>query len=839
MSREGGDRMSTAWALALRDMRGGLKGLRLLIVCLFLGVAGLAGVGSLGQAITAELDARGREILGGDIELRVAQRDATDAERAAFARIGAVSRSVRLRAMASRSDGQASVLAELKGVDPRWPLYGTLKLAPGAIGAGPSGLDAVIAPALAERLLLRVGDAVRVGEARLRIAGLIADEPDRVGEGFTLGPSIIVSEAGLAATRLVQPGSLYVTRYRLRLPDGQDAHAVAETLDDRFHDANWEVSDRTNAARGLRRFVDQLGQFLTLVGLTALIVAGIGVGNGVASWLDQRRPGIATLKILGASSRTIFRIYVIQIAIVAAGAILAGLAMGAAVPAIVGALAGDALPVAPKFAIFPLPLAISAAYGALAALLFSLAPLSRAGQVSPAAIFRARIEPLGLPRWTILLPMAIAGLGIAALAIGTARQPLLSAGFLGGAIAIFAALGGIGRLVKRGARALPRPRRPLLRLAIANLHRPAAQTDRLIVALGLGLTLFVMLAVLQTNLANQIERTIPAVAPNFFALDIPAGEIGRFRETVLGRAPQARITSVPSLRGSVVAVRGVRVTDMKPVPKGAWILNGDRGITYAARLPEGNDVIEGRWWPADYAGPPLVSIEEQAARALELKPGDMMTFSVLGVEMDARVASIRRVNWETMGFNFGIVFAPGALEAAPHSEMATIALPDRQEGAVNRAVIGAFPSVSLIRVKDVVGQVSTIFGQLATAIRAAASVTLAAGIAVLVGAIAASRRSRLYDAVLLKLLGASRRQILLAQAVEYALLASVVALLALGAGVAAGWYVATQIFDLRWAPDWPTVLATLALGSLGTLAIGLIGSLPVLAARPAAALRSL
>ncbi|WP_016744665.1 ABC transporter permease, partial [Rhizorhabdus wittichii] len=318
--------MKTAWALALRDMRGGLKGLRLLIICLFLGVAGLAGVGSLSRAITAELDSRGQEILGGDIEMRVAQREAAPDERAAFARQGLVSETIRLRAMASRADAAAAVLAELKSVDDRWPLYGTLRLEPGALAPRPAGLDAMVAPALAERLSLRIGDSVRIGETSFRVAGLIAEEPDRVGEGFTLGPSILVSREGLAATRLVQPGSLFTARYRIRLPADRDAHAIAERLGERFHDANWEVTDRTNAARGLRRLVDQLGQFLTLVGLTALVVAGIGVGNGVASWLDQRRPGIATLKILGASSATIFRIYLIQVAIVSAGAILAGLA---------------------------------------------------------------------------------------------------------------------------------------------------------------------------------------------------------------------------------------------------------------------------------------------------------------------------------------------------------------------------------------------------------------------------------------------------------------------------------------------------------------------------------
>jgi putative ABC transport system permease protein len=831
--------MRNAWTLALREMRGGLRGLRLLIICLFLGVTELAGVGSLGQAINAALDTRGREILGGDIQLSVAQRDATSTERAAFARIGTLTKTIRMRAMAARLDGSAAVLGELKSIDASWPLYGRFKLAPGALAPRPTGLETAIAPALAQRLSLRVGDSIRVGSTRLRVIGVIADEPDRVGEGFTLGPTMLVAPEGLAATRLVQPGSLYDTRYRIRLAGDQNAHAIAGQLDRRFHGANWEVSDRGNAARGLRRFVNQLGQFLILVGLTALVVAGIGVGNGVASWLDQRRPGIATLKILGASSGTIFRIYLIQVALIAGGAILAGLAAGAAVPALVSALAGDALPVTPEFALYSRALLVSAAYGLLATLLFSLSPLARAGEVSPAAIFRARIEPFGRPRWSVVLAMAAAGLGIAVLAVYTARAPRLSAEFLGGTATVFALLGLIGWLVRRAAQALPRPRRPLLRLAIANLHRPAAQTDRLIVALGLGLTLFVMLAVLQGNLSSQIEKTIPAKAPNFFALDIPVNGIDGFLAIVHRSAPEAVIDTVPSLRGTVVAVRGVRVADMRAIPKGAWILNGDRALTYAAQLPPSNEVVAGKWWPANYSGPPLVSIEEQAARALALKPGDALTISVLGVEMETRIASIRRVNWETMGFNFGIIFAPGTLESAPHSYMATIALPDRREAAVNRAVINVFPSVSLIRVKDVAEQVSTIFHQLATAVRAAASVALAAGIAVLVGAIAASRRARLYDAVLLKLLGASRRQILIAQAIEYALLATIIAGLALAAGTAAGWYIVTRIFELHWAPDWPIVFITLLIGAFGTLAIGLLGSLPALAARPASALRSL
>ncbi|MDB5687680.1 MAG: transporter permease, partial [Rhizorhabdus sp.] len=576
-----------------------------------------------------------------------------------------------------------------------------------------------------------------------------------------------------------------------------------------------------------------------LVGLTALVVAGIGVGNGVTSWLDQRRGGIATLKILGASSRTIFLTYLIQIMIVAAAAIAAGLIAGAAIPSIVGALAGDALPAQPGFSVYPLALLVSAAYGLFAALLFSLAPLARAGQVTPAAIFRARIDPFGLPPRPILAIMALSAIALFALAVGTARDPGLSAMFLGGALTIFLLLGGVGWLVRRIAAALPRPKRPLLRLAIANLHRPGAQTDRLVVALGLGLTLFATMAVVETNLAHQMQESVPKAAPNYFALDIPTDGIDRFRQVVRRAEPSAVMTDVPSLRGSVVAVRGQRVADMKPPPQGAWILNGDRGLTYATALPAGNEITAGSWWPADYAGPPLVSIEQRAADSLALRIGDAMTFSVLGVEIEAKVASIRKVNWETMGFNFGIVFAPGALEGAPHSYMATVTLPDAAESRVNRAVVGAFPSVSLIRIKDVIGQVSALFAQMSVAVRSAASVTLAAGIAVLIGAIAASRRARTYDSVLLKLLGASRAQILLAQVIEYALLALVVALLALAIGTGAGWYIVTEMFGMTWAPDWAIILGTLGVGALATLGIGLAGSLPALNARPAQVLRTL
>jgi putative ABC transport system permease protein len=827
--------MSVAWRLALRDMRGGLPGLRLLAVCLFLGVAALAAVGSLSSAIVAELSARGQVILGGDLQMEVSQRGADPRERAAFAKAGRLSETVRMRAMASTADQSNSLLVELKGVDDAWPLYGKFRLEAGALTSRPRGRDVAIAPALAERLNIKPGDMIRIGEAQLRVMGVIAEEPDRLGEGFTLGPVALVDLDGVAATGLVQPGSLYTMKYRIKTPRPTE---TGKALVKQFPSGGWEVQDRTNGAPGTRRFIERLGQFLALVGLSALIVAGIGVGNGVTSYLDTKRSGIATLKSLGATSDLIFKMYLIQIVLVALAGIIAGVVAGALAPWAIAFFAGDALPVQPRVDIYPRPLLVSAAFGLLIAIGFSLAPLARARAVTAASLFRGGLEPAMRPAWSVFVAIVAIALLIAALAIGTAQEPMFASYFLLSALVLLVALTLVGWVVSALSARLPRPSWPLPRLALANLHRPGAQTNRLIVALGLGLTLFATLAVIESNLAGQIERTVPKRAPSYFVLDIPTEEQDRFRALVAEQAPGADVMTVPSLRGPVVAVNGQRVSELKAIPEGAWILRGDRGLTYASALPEGSRVVAGKWWPTDYAGPPLVSLDVRAADALDLKIGDTLTVSILGVEVAATIASFREINWDTMGFNFALIFSPGVLESAPHNVMATIAA-NGNEAGLNNAIAQSFPSSSLIRVKDVITQVSDLLGQLATAVRLASLVAVLAGIAVLIGAIAASRRARIYDAVILKTLGATRAQVLGAQAIEYAGLAIIVSVIALLVGGVGGWVVVTQTLGLDWSPDWVQVLGTVVAGAALVLGLGLAGSLPALNARPARALREL
>ncbi|MFD1787060.1 ABC transporter permease [Sphingomonas floccifaciens] len=838
------DRLAWArcWRVARRDLQAGFGGLRLLLICLFLGVATLATIGSLTASITSELQSRGQVLLGGDIEIAMTQRQASATEHAAFARLGIVSDTIRTRAMARRAVPVAgtpdAVLTELKGVDPRYPLYGGLTVADGTYS--PLSTDSVlVGRPLADRLLLKLGDRLRYGEAEFRVAGIIADEPDRVGEGFTLGPVAIVSLDGLRRASLLQPGALYEAKYRIRLPATVTPTAAIDRLKAEFPSSGWEYKDRDRAAPGAVRFFERMGQFLSLIGLAALAIAGIGVSNGVASYLATKRASIATFKILGATSGDINRIYLLQIAAATAAAVAAGLVVGALLPMVFVSVAGDLLPVTPGLGLYPLPLATSAAYGILIALAFALPPLARARTHPAAAQLRSRVETRGRTDLRTILSVAAAGTLVVSLALATAREPLFAAAVLTAVGVVLLLLLALGALIRRIAARVPRPRRPLLRLALANLHRPGAQTVALVIALGLALTLFVALAGIQTSLNSEIRRVVPERAPNQFVLDIPSESRDRFAAVVRGVAPEAKLNIVPSLRGTITAYGTQRVADLPRLPEGAWFLRGERGVTYADTLPTGSDLVAGAWWPRDYAGPPLVSLDQNAAKILGIGVGDTLTVSILGREITARIASLRQVNWDTMGFNYVLVFSPNTLITAPHSLTSTIEIDDRHEGAVSRALLAAFPSASIIAVSEILGQVGTILDQMATAILLAASVAILAGIAVLVGAIAAARQARIYDSVILKTLGATRRQILAAQAIEYALLALVLAILALGLGTAAAWYVITGVFDFRWAPDWRVIAATLATGTFATLGIGLASSVPVLTASPAAALRRL
>ena len=843
MSSSSAQRMgwAMAWRIAKRDLNARFKGLRLLLVCIFLGTAALAAIGTLTAAIERELDTRGQELLGGDLEVEVWQRDLNEDEKSALAEFGAVSGGTRMQAMASTPDAAAPV--QLKAIDERWPLYGVLTLSDGREVGAPASGEAWLAQGALDRLDIEVGDTFRVGTSELTRAGVIENEPDRLSEGFQLGPPVIVSADYPLRAGLIAPGALFESKYRIAFDSGQDPDVVREALEERFPQSGFDFRDRDRASPGADRFVRNMSDFLTLVGLAALVIAGIGIGGGVSSYLDARRNSIATLKVLGASSRDIVRIYAIQIGSAALIGSLAGIAAGILVTPLLGLALQGLLPVESGFVIEPAPLMLAAAYGLLVAFAFAATPLLRARTFPAMALMRARVSPLARD-WRAL---GWTGLGIAAicgLALMTTAQPQLAGGFLVGAGGALIALALIGFGIRYLAKRAPRTSDPLLRSAIANLHRPGAPTGALVTALGFGLASFVLLAAIQSAIDGNIQSRVPQQAPDYFVLDIPRDGQDEFRELVTDLDSEAAIRTVPALRGSVLAFGSednmTRVADLEQVPEGAWFLRGERGLTYADTLPPGNSLTEGEWWDESYDGEPLVSLEADAARAAGLEIGDYITIGVLGIERDVRIANLRVIDWESMGFNYALVFSSNAISDAPHNLAATIELQDdSQSGALLRQMVTRFPSSSVIEIGQVLTEARTILEQVGAATLAAASVAVLAGLAVLMGAIAAARASRTYDTVVLRVMGASRRQVLSLQLVEYGLLALLLAMVALALGTTLAWFVITEMFEFDWLPNWTEVLAVLGVGLLLVLSFALGGSLPLLKAKPAQALREL
>lgn len=841
--------LGLAFRFALREMRAGLRGFLVFIACIALGTGAIAAINSISATVSQTMATEGRQLLAGDIRFELTNRQAKPEERAWLERNGAVSHTTTLRSMVRRADGTDQSLAELKAVDKAYPLYGTVASIPNIplaelLTEDPTGRPGAVAQqGLLDRLALKVGDTILLGDATIRIAGVLQNEPDAVSEGFGFAPRLMLSHDALKKTGLVQVGSLTKEAYRLRLPATVTPQSLSQAAAKTFPDAGWSVRTSRNAAPALAENIDRFTQFLTLVGLTSLIVGGVGIGNAVRAYLESRRATIATFKCLGAPAGLITTIYFLQVMMMAMVGIIIGLAIGLMAPAIAMPYLASILPVDTSFRIFPGALALATGFGIITTIAFSILPLGAARRISAVTLFReGDAAQEGWPPLRDMLVLAVVLSGLAALAIFTAADRRIATNALIAIAVGFVALRLVGRGVSALARQAPRVRSTALRMAIGNIHRPGALTGPVVLSLGLGLALLVGLSLIDVNLRSQLTGALAQKAPNFFFLDIQSRDREAFSRLLTEKAPGAALASVPMLRGRIVALNGVDVAKVEVAPEGKWVLNGDRGITYSAAVPTNSRLTEGAWWPENYDGEPLVSFSAEEAGQLGLKRGDTVTVNVLGRPVTARIANLRTVAWDSMSINFVMVFSPNTFKGAPHAWLATITKTNmsiEQEREVMRAAAAAYPAITSIRVKDALDTVAALTGRLANAIRAAAAIALFTSVLVLAGALAAGNRARLHDAVVLKTLGATRWMLIRTYVLEYGILGASTALFAALSGGLSAWYVISRIMKLPFSFDATTMALTIAIGLLITVGIGLAGTWRILGQRAAPHLREL
>jgi putative ABC transport system permease protein len=838
--------------LAARDLRGGLRGFVVFILCIALGVMAIAGVGSVAASLTDGIARQGRVILGGDVALSLIPREASPEERAFLEGQGRLSVAATLRAMARGEDGR-SALVELKAVDGAHPLYGTVALDPNqplaAVLAQRNGaFGAAADPALLARLDLKPGASIKVGQATIEIRAGLTSEPDKLAGGIGFGPRLLISEEALRATGLLQPGSLVRWHYRLQLPETDATEAavsrVVAAATAAFPQAGWDIRTRTNASPSLEQDVERFTQYLTLVGLTALLVGGVGVANAVKAHLDRKRAVIATMKSVGATGADVFAIYLTQVIGLAGIGALPGLAIGAALPFGIAWGFGAVLPLPIAPAVHAGVLALALLYGVLTAVAFALWPLGRAHDVPVSTLFRDEIaNDTRWPRRSYMVAtVAVAGV-LAGLAVALAHDHWTAAIVVAAAGGVLLTLRLIANLLMRIAQRLPHARSTVLRIAIANVYRPGALTTSVVLSLGLGLALLVTVIEIDGNLRRQFMAALPERAPAFFFLDIPAAEAGRFDDSIRVHAPGATLERVPMLRGRIVAVNGTAAEALTPAPSAAWVLQSDRGITYSNEVPPGSRVVEGEWWKPNDQGPARVSFEKRVADGLGLKVGDTVTVNVLGRLITARIANLRALDWQSLGINFVMVFSPGTFRDAPHTDIATLTYPDgsttAQEIALLKAVADDFPSVTAVRVREALDAVGQVVTNLVLGLRGATALTLAVALLVLGGALASGHQNRVHDAVVLKVLGASRGRLLTAYVLEYLLVGCATAVFGIAAGSAAAALVLTRVMNLPfgWLAGPPFGAAAGAIAA--TVLLGLVGTFAALGQKPAAVLRNL
>jgi putative ABC transport system permease protein len=828
-------------ALAWRETRGAWRHFAGFLACIALGVGALVAVLSVAASLDRSLGKEARALLGGDIELRSARPldPAAEAPIQDLVRHGAnVARVKELVAMARNPAQGRTLLVELKAVDRGYPLYGRLDMAPARPLDELLAGGVVVEEAVLGRLGLSPGDKISIGDATLTVTGVVRKEPDRAASLFTLGPRILLDAATLETTGLVRVGSRVRYRTLLRLPAALEPGAARAALVQAMADPAVRVATFDEAQPGLRRFFDQLTAYLRLVGVTSLLVGGIGVAAAIRAFLARKVATIAILRCLGASARTLTAVYMVQSLALGALGSLGGAALGTAAQLALGPLLQPFVPFELEARVAPGAVATGMVAGCLATLLFALWPLLSARAIAPAILLR---HPVGADGARPRRPWATAG----TVAAGLVILALWQAGPLKiGAIFLAAAAGALGLLAllawgaRRLAKHAPRPRSLAWRQGLHALTRPGSQTIGVIVALGIGVTLLTAMALLERGLARQLDLERRRETPSFFFVDVQPDQADAFRQTITAIPGASPPLLVPTIHARLTAINGEPIVRERWAGRpDAWRVTREYVLTFADEPPSGTVITHGRWWTADDRGHAQISLEAEAARALGVDLGGSLTFDVEGVPVTAEVLSLRKVEWQTFGANFFVIFSPGPLQGAPLTYLATARVPPGADATVQERVAAGFPNVTTIPVRDVLERVTGVVDRIAVAVRLVALFVLGAGFTVMAEALAQSRAQRLYESVLFRTLGASRGRIARAFAVEYGCLGLVAGLGGAVTGAVTAGVVLRFVLDVPvgWepAPVGVAVLATVALA----VTVGCLGTFRLLGRKPLPVLR--
>jgi putative ABC transport system permease protein len=847
--------------LAWREGRSSGRRLAVYMGAITLGVAALVAINSFRAQVVESIDDEARTLLGADLRLdsNRAFPDSITAVLDSAAAAGVPVAYMTTTVSVALTNAGGLQLVQVRGLDGDYPFYGEMGTdPPGAWGLLREPDAVLVEHVLLEQLGAVIGDSLRLGEAWFVIRASLTSLPPELSFRNAAGPRVYIDAAELEETGMLQFGSLVRYEAYLQIADNAELERFVDRNHDTFTRADVDFDTAADQAERLAEALEALGRFLGLVGLSALLLGGLGVASAVTVFVKEKRATVAVLRCLGATQRTAFGAYLFQATTIGALGALLGAVLGIGIQALLPRIIGTALPITVPFAVqWPVVLA-GIAIGALVAATFALLPLLAVRGITPLRALRHDVdETTRFDPWRLVAFLLIIA-SIFAVSLWQAR--LRQAGLLY-ASALIAGMGilwvcaralvaftrrGIGgglALARRSSSGTGRRRTFAVRQGIANLHRPRNQTTAVTMSLGFGVFLVATLWVVQQNLLGWMQTDIGRPQPNLVFFDVQRDQIDTLRALfdTYADAPPDVVPIVPARIAAINGRTADQLLEESPRTVEPWALRREYRHTYRDSITGSEVMVEGDWFdaaPAADAGVARVSIEQDVARNLDVGIGDRITWDVTGVNVESVITSVRTVDWARFETNFFFVFEPGFLEPAPQSAVSLVAVEDDSARiALQRAVVQRYPNVSVVDLNSVQRIISRIVGRVTFAIRFMAAFSVAAGALVLFGAIAASRYQRVRESALLRALGATRRQVRTVLLTEYAALGALAALTGVLLAGIAGWLLIHFAFRLPFVLPIASLAMIWLIVTISAAVLGMFNSRDALRSTPMVALR--
>ena len=830
--------------LSLRELKGSFNEFKIVMISIFLGVFIITAVGSLSKNLKYEINNKSSELLGGDFELSTTYQEFPIKIKEWLEKNGKTSLIVELRTMltSNQSVGLKRRIVELKAVDQNWPLKGVPIIVPNksinkSLKMNDNNNGALIDDSLKKQLEIKVGDVLQLGKTKIQINGIIKKEPDRMFSFATFGSRLLISNATLKASGLVIPGSL--VKYKIKfIPNNKNIDL--SFLNKFVQGTNISIKNIKNSTNNFNSFIDKTSLFISLVGLITLLISGVGISNGVKGYLIKKIKNIAIFKALGAQNSIVFKIYFFQIIFIFLISIIPALIAGISIPFLLKTLISDSFLSTFEPFIFWEPIIISFLFGLIVSILFTIIPISKTYEIKPIQLLRLSAHhSLNNYSKKISALLLILIFALCFLIFKLTNDIKLSFYIFGVVLISFLILKGMTNLFFLSFRKLKFKIGSLLEIARKSLIRPDTFAKSIVISFSIGLALLITLNIIEESLEHKIANTINKQAPNYFLIDIQPNQINQVKALTAEFIGEDSLNAQPMLRGRVTAINNLKVENLKINKDVNWVLKRDRAFSWSNKTPKNVKIISGEWWPNDYTGPLLLSIGDKVAKGLNVKIGDKIQFNILGRNFEAEIFNTREIIWQNMDINFIFILSKNKIQNAPHSWIATTTNTNKEmNNALIEKIVSNFSNISSVSVEETYVAIKSILNLLITIVNSIAFITLLSGVIVLAGILNVSKKDKLYEVAIFKILGARPKKIIFLWLQEFLIIGLMASLISILIGMSVSFILVTYIFQIDYYFNYITLITLSLIVPVLITIVSFIKMLKLIYSKPLDVLRA-